>query len=284
MNRCTRVVALSAAGLLAGGAIAGAVVVFSGWYDVSATQPHTSAIYRLLNIALDRSVAVRATAVSVPALDSAEGIRRGFDTFRLHCMQCHGAPGIAPEPFALGLNPPPPPLVSSARERPAAEVFWIIREGIKMTGMPAWRYRLSDAQMWDVVAFMRAMPALSPDEYRQWDESNPLLAPASVPAPVRARAANTETGRLAMQQYLCVTCHTIPGVQGATNHVGPSLAGIASRPFIAGSLSNNPANMQRWLRGPAKVKPGTAMPDVRVTEQDARDMAAFLSTLTDRTD
>ena len=86
-------------------------------------------------------------------------------------------------------------------------------------------------------------------------------------------------GRNAVQQYLCATCHVIPGVAGAHHHVGPSLAGIADRSYVAGTLPNTEANMQRWLLAPGQVKPGTAMPDLGLTDQDARDISAFLQTL-----
>ncbi|MFY3549606.1 c-type cytochrome [Achromobacter insolitus] len=71
----------------------------------------------------------------------------------------------------------------------------------------------------------------------------------------------------------------IPGIAGARHHVGPSLAGIAQRPYIAGGVPNTPASMERWLRDPAAFKPGTAMPDLGLGAQEARDIAAFLYTL-----
>lgn len=86
-------------------------------------------------------------------------------------------------------------------------------------------------------------------------------------------------GRRALDEYLCATCHRIPGVVGARNTVGPPLGGIAARAYIAGSLKNSHDNMLRWLRDPQKVKPDTGMPNLHLREQDVRDIAAFLSTL-----
>ena len=86
-------------------------------------------------------------------------------------------------------------------------------------------------------------------------------------------------GKAALQQYACVTCHDIPGVVGAYAPVGPPLGGIAARKLIAGNLANTPENMIRWLRSPPSVNPVTAMPDLGVTERDARDIAEFLATL-----
>ena len=85
-------------------------------------------------------------------------------------MQCHGAPGIAPEPFALGMTPVPANLAYTARTWRPAELFWTIKQGIKMTGMPAWAFRMDDDEIWAIVAFLRVMPALSPEAYRRLAE------------------------------------------------------------------------------------------------------------------
>jgi mono/diheme cytochrome c family protein len=272
------VLAVAAAGALAG--LAGGAVVYFGWYDVSATSPHTMAVHHLMDTAMARSVKARAADVQAPDLHGEARIQNGARLYRTHCVQCHGAPGIAPQPYALGLNPAPAALVATARTRPAAEIFWITQQGIKMTGMPAWQYRLTDDQIWDVVAFLRVLPLLSPADYRDRDDGLPPAEPTPV-APGSLRIGDAAAGKKALQQYLCVTCHAIPGVTGAWNHVGPSLAGMADRPYIAGVMVNTPENLQRWLREPGAVKAGTAMPDVGVSEQDARDIAQFLNTLSD---
>ena len=82
-----------------------------------------------------------------------------------------------------------------------------------------------------------------------------------------------------IRQYGCGSCHTIPGIQGAHVLVGPSLVQVASRMYIAGVLPNTPTNMLRWLQNPPAVQPFTAMPNMGVTEADARDMAGYLYTL-----
>jgi cytochrome c oxidase assembly factor CtaG/cytochrome c2 len=86
-------------------------------------------------------------------------------------------------------------------------------------------------------------------------------------------------GREAIRSYGCQSCHTIPGVTGAKALVGPPLAGIASRSYIAGVLSNSPQHMIEWLRNPPGIDSKTAMPNMNVTERDARDIAAYLYTL-----
>jgi cytochrome c1 len=86
-------------------------------------------------------------------------------------------------------------------------------------------------------------------------------------------------GKQVIQQYGCVSCHTIPGIPGAHALVGPSLEHIASRMYVAGVLPNTPENMLRWLQNPLAVDPLTAMPNLGVTEADARDIASYLYTL-----
>jgi len=88
-----------------------------------------------------------------------------------------------------------------------------------------------------------------------------------------------ERGRQELSEHGCGTCHEIPGVVGATGTVGPSLAKIAERSYLAGRLTNDPAHMMEWIQHPRAVDPETAMPDLGVDWSDARDMAAYLYTL-----
>jgi cytochrome c2 len=79
-------------------------------------------------------------------------------------------------------------------------------------------------------------------------------------------------------QYGCGSCHALENVRDATGSVGPPLDGVAGRVIIGGHLANTPQNMERWIRDPQHVSPGTAMPDLGVGESDARDITAFLYT------
>lgn len=88
-----------------------------------------------------------------------------------------------------------------------------------------------------------------------------------------------DRGRAALRKYGCSSCHTIPGVLGADGLVGPSLTSMGARTYLAGALPNTPENLVRWIRNPQEIRPPNAMPDLRVTEQDGRDMAAYLYTL-----
>jgi cytochrome c2 len=86
-------------------------------------------------------------------------------------------------------------------------------------------------------------------------------------------------GVAAMDKYGCGACHVIPGVKDATATIGPPLSGIASRAYLAGQLQNTPEHMLRWIQRPQEINEETAMPDLGVTDQDARDIAAHLYTL-----
>lgn len=105
------------------------------------------------------------------------------------------------------------------------------------------------------------------------------LAACAEPPPPAARDGDAENGKLLLRQFGCGACHEIPGVAAAKGRVGPPLAGIAGRVYIAGVLPNTPANLAAFIRSPQMADPRTAMPDLGVTEEHARDMAAYLGTL-----
>ena len=88
-----------------------------------------------------------------------------------------------------------------------------------------------------------------------------------------------QRGVAAIGRYGCGSCHTIPGIRNARGTVGPPLTGIASRTYLAGRVTNTPADMMRWIQHPQKIEPGTAMPEMGVTDSDVRDIAAYLYTL-----
>lgn len=99
------------------------------------------------------------------------------------------------------------------------------------------------------------------------------------PPPGEVRAGHPQRGSQLIQQYGCGSCHTIPGVDGADGLVGPPLIRFGARSYIAGELPNNADNLRRWIQHPRSVEPGTAMPDLGVSDIDARDIVAYLYTL-----
>ena len=96
---------------------------------------------------------------------------------------------------------------------------------------------------------------------------------------VAVRFGDADIGRQVLEDRGCGSCHRIPGVPGADGLVGPPLDSMGRRTFIAGQLANTPENMVRWIRDPQAVEPGTAMPDLGITEAEARDITAYLEGL-----
>jgi len=94
-----------------------------------------------------------------------------------------------------------------------------------------------------------------------------------------ATIGDAERGRIALTQYACHACHMIPGITGSEVFVGPSLHKLANRPTIAGDIPNTPDNLAHWIRNPQAFDAATAMPNMGVNEQDARDMTAYLARL-----
>jgi len=105
------------------------------------------------------------------------------------------------------------------------------------------------------------------------------LGAADVATPQNAPQGDARRGAVLISQFGCGTCHVVPGIGSATGNVGPPLSRIGDRAYIAGVLANTPENMERWLMKPQEVVPGNAMPDLGLSERDARDLTAYLDTL-----
>jgi mono/diheme cytochrome c family protein len=174
---------LALAGLAA--AIAGFVVLRAGWYDTTATSQHLQPVFSLLELGMRYSVQNHASEVKVPPLGAAQQVARGALVYSAQCAQCHGGPGFAQSKIGQSMQPVPGPLVdASARWKPR-ELYWITKHGIKMSGMPAWQFHLSEADLWAVVSFMGVLPTLSARDYAQVSAQ----ANAQVPLPPGVAAA-----------------------------------------------------------------------------------------------
>jgi mono/diheme cytochrome c family protein len=156
--------------------LAGAGIVYSGAYNVAADEPHWPVTHGLLDALKERSIAARAGAIEVPAdLDDAGRMRRGAGNYEAMCVGCHLRPGVHDSEIRKGLYPQPPDLAQPIPGRDpaaattaaaAARQFWIIKHGIKASGMPAWsKGGMDDAAIWDLVALLRKLPALDGTEY-----------------------------------------------------------------------------------------------------------------------
>lgn len=149
--------------------VAGAAVfVWQGWFNVAANVPHWDATLMAIEVVRDRSIEVHSRGIKAPALDAAGLNREGARVFDEVCRYCHGAPGVPSAVFAQGLYPAPANLVSDEFQKDfnPAEVFWVVKNGLKMTGMPAFGSFYEDGELWGAVAFVRRLPKVGPEEYR----------------------------------------------------------------------------------------------------------------------
>lgn len=145
--------------------LGGLALIYSGLYDVAATASHWSIARWALETARTRSIKAHAAGIEAPpGLDDPATVITGVAHFAAHCAVCHGAPGVPKGDIAQGLYPQPPNLADAARRFSAGELFWILRNGIKMTGMPAWSDH-SDEELWATVAFLEKLPGMSEQDY-----------------------------------------------------------------------------------------------------------------------
>ena len=141
------------------------IFVWLGIYNMAADDPHMKPTYNMLQILRERSIAVRAGKLQVPAdLKTAARIKQGAGNYNAMCMGCHLAPGMADTELSKGLYPVPPNLTK--KDVGAAEAFWVIKHGIKASGMPAWGKSMQDEYIWNMAAFLQELPRLSPEQYQ----------------------------------------------------------------------------------------------------------------------
>ena len=151
----------------------------SGLYNVGAAKPHTRFTFWVTHETMIHSVRRHAKKIVAPAKVSAAQVVRGFCAYETHCVACHGAAGIARRHWAGGMEPQPPYLLDATQTFRPRELFWIVKNGIKMTGMPSWKDSMTDAQVWEVVAWLEASRQLPPQTYVAWRRSGrcPTAAP-----------------------------------------------------------------------------------------------------------
>jgi mono/diheme cytochrome c family protein len=145
--------------------LGGFVVVYAGVYDVAATEPHAPVTHWILETVRTRSIKAHAAQLQAPpGLDDPAKVLTGVEHYAAHCAVCHGAPGVPKGDIAQGLYPPPPNLAKTVHVYSSAELFWIVKNGIKMTGMPSWTDH-SDEELWATVAFLKKLPGMSEHDY-----------------------------------------------------------------------------------------------------------------------
>jgi cytochrome c553 len=199
----------------------------SGLYSVAASRGHFHITALLLEFAMRRSVATHSLLVTEPDLRDPDLVRLGAGHFHGGCAPCHGAPGEPRNPIALGMLPAPPDLAGSAPTWSTPELFWIVKNGLKYTGMPAWPAQKRDDEVWAVIAFLRQLPGMGEAAYRTLALGNaePLRRDARELVQLGSRADAIST---------CARCHDDQDA-AATSRFTPALAGQPAR-FLAEAL------------------------------------------------
>ncbi|HEY0510663.1 MAG TPA: cytochrome c [Thermoanaerobaculia bacterium] len=177
-------------------ALGGFAFISSGIYDVSATRPDKGLIrWVLVNTqrhSVRRGVAAIKGKIAVPNLEDPKLIATGLVHYHEMCTTCHGAPGVKISEIGQGLNPDPPELSDIGHDAPE-ETFWVVKNGIKMTGMPAFGVTHTDDEIWAIVAFARKMGTLSPQQYEA------MVRQAGIGAPGQANTSEQTGGQTQAQ-------------------------------------------------------------------------------------
>jgi len=154
-------------------AVTTAVFVWFGFYNVSARVPHWEITSELIEVLRDRSIIVHSRDIGAPDLGDPALPAKGAGLYQETCIHCHGAPGAQPGSFSQGLCPVPADLLSGSlqTEWNNAQMYWIVDNGIKLTGMPAFGSIYEKQEIAAVIAFLKKLPKMSPEQYRQMSQA-----------------------------------------------------------------------------------------------------------------
>ena len=208
----------------------GLLVAVSGIVPIKASSGHFAITHWFLNFAKERSVATHSSAITPPPLDDPALVLRGAGHYEIGCRLCHGSPDLHHPPIPHRMLPPPPYLPETVHKWKPQELFYMVKHGIKMTGMPAWPTADRDDEIWAMVAFLRVFPELDAKRYRELVHGESASA-----EPVRP-LTNLESieASVAAIAKTCASCH---GADGLGRHGGmfPKLAG-QRRDYLIASL------------------------------------------------
>lgn len=206
-------------GVAAVAALGGIAFVYFGVYNVGADEPHWSVTYQIMETARARSIKARAANITVPDnLSDQDRILTGAVHFATHCAICHSAPGVQASDLAEGMYPKPPELTHVPNMWAPSELFWIVKHGIKMSGMPSWGDH-GDDQLWNSVAFMQKLPDMTPNNYKN------LLDTAKVRG-IGHEMSDAQTKRPANSSSDS-SMKNMPGMAPSTGSEKPSSPGTA---------------------------------------------------------
>lgn len=157
------------------GVLAALAVIYSGIFNVAATVEDAPALRWVFIATREASIKRHAQDIQAPPVADADHLANGFKIYRENCVMCHTPTGRQPSPLALGLNPQAPSFKEN--DMTVAQLFWVAKNGIRFTGMPAWGPSLSDQDLWDAVGFAMTLPKLNAAEYDALDRRTPPSQP-----------------------------------------------------------------------------------------------------------
>jgi mono/diheme cytochrome c family protein len=154
-------------------ALGAAVYFFGGFYSVAATEPDPGLVAWALIKVREASVDRHGREEPLSSLDDPAAVRAGARAYAARgCINCHGAPGVEWAKFSEGLRPDPPDLTKIVKEREPRHLFWVVKNGIKMTGMPSFGATgVPDQEIWSMVAFLKKLPNVSEADFKAWSEA-----------------------------------------------------------------------------------------------------------------
>ena len=166
--------------------IGAGVFFLGGFYSVGATTEDPGIVKWALTQVRQASIARQATDAPTIALDDPNIVQEGARAFAQRgCVHCHGAPGVEWSKFSEGLRPDPPDLKEIVPNRAPRELFWVVKNGINMTGMPSFKLAgVDDPELWNIVAFLKKLPTVSEQDYKSWT-AGPATTSAPTPAPAQ---------------------------------------------------------------------------------------------------
>jgi mono/diheme cytochrome c family protein len=148
--------------------ILGLAFAYSGIYNVAAINPPGSLESWFFSTVMDHSVEHHSEDIKAPVLDGAAMIDSGFQHYSRMCAGCHGTTGDQPKEKNRGFNPEPPNLAEAVGDQSDAAIFWIAKNGVKMTAMPAYGVNIDDNRIWEIVAFVRLLPRMTAEQYQAY--------------------------------------------------------------------------------------------------------------------
>jgi mono/diheme cytochrome c family protein len=146
--------------------LGGVAFIGSGVYNIGADDHHTKIVLAIITELRDRSIEARSKSIEAQYIEDPQRIALGAQRYAVLCVGCHLAPGVTKSDVRQGLYPHPPNLAQEELQQ-ARRAFWIVKHGIKMSAMPAWGKTLDDETIWNVVAFVRKMPDMTPETYQE---------------------------------------------------------------------------------------------------------------------